>query len=81
MGKTYNEDDISRLAKLIGEEFSDKLNVFVEDLDSRIDRKLAPIKDDITELKQDMKTLKVVLRDTNKDVMRLKDRVTHLEEV
>lgn len=79
MGITYDEDDIARLAELIGEQFTDKLTVFVEDIDGRIDRKLQPLKDDVAVLKSDMSLVKATLKSMNKDLFNHKRRITALE--
>ena len=41
---------------------------------------LATIQEDISELKSDVKTIKLVITDTNKDLSLLERRVTHLEK-
>jgi capsule polysaccharide export protein KpsE/RkpR len=41
---------------------------------------LATIQEDISELKSDFKTIKLVVTDTNKDLRLLDRRITHLEQ-
>jgi hypothetical protein len=41
---------------------------------------LATMQEDVAELKSDLKTVKLVVTDTNKDLNLLDRRVTHLEE-
>ncbi|GEM_PF-3373103 len=66
--------------KVILEYFDDKFAMLVESLGAMIDIKLAPIANDVAELKTDTKVVKLVVTQTNKDLKKLEKRVTKLEK-
>ena len=61
------------------EQMDDRFKLFLENIDALIVKKLQPLTEDITELKIDMKVVKAVVQDTNKDIRKLEKRVVKLE--
>lgn len=70
------------------------VGIYKEDLDDRFDQvlealdaakvnldKIPGIEQDVADLKSDMKIVKLAVTDTNKDLGKLKKRVTKLERV
>ncbi len=64
---------------LILEELDRKFAIFLENNGVLIDKKLAPVADDISELKTDMKTVKAAVTDTNHQVQNHEKRINRLE--
>lgn len=66
--------------KLILEHFDDKFATLLENIDTLVDNKLKPIKEDISELKADMKTVKAAVTETSVQVQDHEERITILEQ-
>lgn len=80
-GKVYDEDDLKRVADMVGEQLSHQLDTVMEavvDMQGKVAR-LPQIQHDVAELKADMKAVKAAIRDTNRDLANLDSRVTQLE--
>ncbi len=76
-GGTMSNDD----KKFILEHFDDKFAVLVESLGVMIENKVRPIvQEELAEVKQDMKIVKLAVVQTNKDLKKLEERVTKFEK-
>lgn len=67
--------------KIVLEHFDDKLAQLLESVDTMMDGKLQPITENISELKEDVVTIKAAVKETNRDTLDLQQRVTRLESI
>lgn len=65
--------------QIILEHFDDKFSQLIESMDVMIDKKLKPVADDVKDLKSDVAVIKLAVKDTNKDLLHLDQRVEKLE--
>lgn len=65
--------------RIILEHFDEKFAMLAENMDTMIDKKLAPVKEDISVIKDDIRVIKAAVKETNLDLARLEQRVTKLE--
>jgi hypothetical protein len=78
--KTYDEDDLQRIAKMLAEDMTSQLDILEENLDARIEKKMRKvIKEELVETRQDIKIIKAAVTDTNKDLHYLEKRISRLE--
>lgn len=80
MGAKRDDEVVKQLAGIMAEQFDDQLARIVENIDGRIEHHLKPIKEDITELKTDVKAVKAAVKDTNHDLSQLNFRVDDHDE-
>lgn len=90
-GKTYDKSDIDHIVKKVTDHvggtlgvFMDKIDdgfaLFAENVESIIDRRVRPIiKEGLAERQEKVGLIEVVVKDTNKDVKRIKERVEKIE--
>ncbi|HEX4774111.1 MAG TPA: hypothetical protein VH234_01170 [Candidatus Saccharimonadales bacterium] len=89
--RIYDED---RVEEMVNNAAERAVGIYKEDLDDRFDQvlealdaakvnldKIPGIEQDVADLKSDMKIVKLAVTDTNKDLGKLKKRVTKLERV
>jgi polyhydroxyalkanoate synthesis regulator phasin len=67
-------------SKVIIEYFDAKFDALLENIDTKIESHLKPVKKDISELKEDVKVIKKAVTATNRDIQLLDQRVTALED-
>lgn len=81
MGETCDDDNSQRLGRIIAEDIECEFRAGFETLEGikRQADKISGIEIDIVELKDDMKTVKAVLKVTNKAVQNHEKRITKLE--
>ena len=66
--------------KLITELFDNKFSVLLENLETIVENKVRTVvKDELNEVKQDIKIIKAAVTETNNDVRGLNQRVSILE--
>lgn len=65
--------------QLIIEHFDDKFAALLESIDSMIESKLQPVATDVSELTNDIKTIKTAVQDTNHDILDIDNRLSRLE--
>lgn len=61
------------------EYFDGKFSTLLENIDTKIAVRLAPLKSNVADLKDDMKIVKLAVKDTNHDLHLLERRVEKLE--
>jgi hypothetical protein len=67
-------------ARIILEHFDDKFAAMLENLEIIIENKVRPIvQEELVEVKQDIKTIKIAVTDTNHELQLLEKRVSKLE--
>lgn len=80
--KTYDEDDLSRVANMVAEKIEDRIDLLEENMEMMIERKVRPIvQEELVDVKQDISLIKSAVTDTNRDLHKLERRVTKLEAV
>jgi septal ring factor EnvC (AmiA/AmiB activator) len=77
--KNYDEEDLKRVAGFITEHMESKFGILLENVDTLLNKRLTPIKQDIAELKMDMRVVKAAVTDTNKQVQSHERRISSLE--
>lgn len=78
--KTYDEDDLKRIAELITEDIGTRIDALEENMGAIIERKVRPIvQEELVEAREDIKLIKAAVTDTNKDLHKLERRVARLE--
>lgn len=66
--------------QIILEHFDDKFAAMLENLEIIIENKVRPIvQEELVEVKQDIKTIKIAVTDTNHELLLLEKRVSKLE--
>lgn len=66
--------------KVILEHFDDKFAILLENIEQSIEKKVRPIvQEELVEIKEDIKTVKVAVKATNQDLQLLEQRVAKLE--
>lgn len=83
MSKKYDDDDIARFGRIIADEIKSEFRLGFESLDfikAQVSH-IPAMRDDIAELKADMKTVKQAIRATNRDFKGTNLRVTKLETI
>jgi uncharacterized coiled-coil protein SlyX len=64
----YTDNDLKRVAGIKDEQWHEQLNLMLEGVDTLLDKRLTPIENRLSNLETDMKTVKLVLTETNQDV-------------
>ncbi len=59
------------LAAIVAEQLEDKVTILVENIDGRIERRAAPLQTGIDSLQQDVRVMRLALKDTNHDLKTL----------
>ncbi len=79
--KKYDEDDLERLSKMTGEQFSHNLEAFLENFETVLNiRVRATVKEELRPIKSDIKIVKSAVTDTNKQARNHEVRITKLEK-
>lgn len=78
--KKYNDEDLKRVAGFITKSIEDKLDIFLENIDSLLEEKVRPIiKEELVDIKQDMKTIKAAVTHTSKQTHNHERRLSAIE--
>lgn len=81
MNERFDEQDkrFESQTGILVEDFEHKLAVAVENLDSRIEHHLKPVKEDVAELKTDMKVVKAAVTASSRLINAHERRISRLE--
>ena len=78
--KTYDEDDLRRVADTVTEDIIARIDAMEESMDTLIENKVGyVVSEELVEVRQDIKIIKAVVTDTNKDLHDLEKRVSRLK--
>lgn len=78
--KSYDEDDLKRVASLMAEEIGSRIDALEENIEIIIERKVRPIvQEELVEVKEDIHLIRAAVRETNKGLHVLEKRVARLE--
>ena len=79
--KKYDDEALQRVADLVAEQIINQFKTAMESIDEiKLQvAKIPAIRDDIAELKSDMKAVKHAIKETNQDLRELDARVSELE--
>ena len=78
-GRKYDDKDLQRVVGIISEQLDDKFAVLTENLETMVIWHTQPIKEDVKDLKQDMKIVKAAVTATNHDIKNHEIRISRLE--
>lgn len=79
--KKYDEEALQRVAELVVEQIASQFKTAsesIEEIKLQV-AKIPSIHDDTTDLKNDMKAVKLAIKETNQDLRELEHRVNRLE--
>jgi len=79
--KKYDDEALQRMADLVAEQIISQFktaNESIEEIKQQV-AKIPAIHDDTTNLKNDMKAVKLAIKETNQDLRELEHRVDRLE--
>ena len=78
--KTYDEDDLKRVAEILAEDIGTRIDVLEENMGTMVETKVRSVmKEEIAGVRQDIKIIKAAVTDTNKDLHHLERRVSRLK--
>jgi len=80
MSKTYDEDDLKRVAAIVAENIVTRIDTMEENMDARIESKVRQVvNEELAEVRQGIKIIKAAVTDTNKDLHLLEKRVSRFK--
>jgi len=78
--KTYGEDDLGRIARMLTEDIVARIDAMEKNVDAHIENKMRRVvNEELAEVRQDIKIIKAAVTDTRKDLHHLEKRVSRLE--